>query len=274
MKTHPHRAVDLPASSPSRRAGQRLSAALVAMLAAVMLNTTAAAAGLTLKPDGAENVGLPVGVAVLIEPRTVFTYPGKESATAYLPAGTNAKFTSAVFSTMEYYDDSVTGSHLGGKYLVLKTKTTADLNAMGNPPPNPFTVTIDVTMTNDEGDTASARLYAKTTWHKAPRPGPTLSVTTQDAPPDVSSSGFADYFFSNAGAGARLTDVSFSTMDYYNATRTGLFGPFLDVTAKTSEELSAMDPPPPNPFTVQVELTMTNNAGQTGTGTVDYVTRY
>ena len=260
MKTHPHRAVDLPASSPSRRAGPHGAAALMAVLAALMLGTTAAVA----QTENKITTNVPVGTVMTIEPDRFHGYPDVTP--------TNPKFTAVTFSTMEYYDDSVTG--LLGKYIAVKTKTAAELNALDDPPSNPFTVTADATWTDDTGTTESVTIWLKTTWPKTTPPGPTLSVTTVNAPPDVSASGWASYFFSNAGAGARLTDVSFSTMDYYNADRTGLFGPYLDVTAKTSEELNAMDSPPPNPFTVQVTLTMTNNAGQTATGTADYVTSY
>ena len=48
----------------------------------------------------------------------------------------------------------------------------------------------------------------------------------------------------------------------------------LDVRPRPSEELNALDPPPDNPFTVQVTLTMTNDEGETATGTVDYSTEY
>ena len=259
MKTHPQQAVDLPDSPPTRRAGQYVSAALVAVLAAVMLSTTAAVANTKYR-----DVNVPVGIVVSLGPE------GIHSSLGYTP--TNPRFTSVTFATTDYYDDSVTG--LLGKNIVVKTKTAAELNAMANPPSNPFTVKADATWTDDTGKTMDWVISFKTVWPKAPPPVPTLSVTTQHAAPGSMASGWASYFFSNAGAGAKLTDVSFSTMEYYNADRTGLFGTFLDVTAKSSEELSAMDPPPPNPFTVQVTLTMTNNAGQTVTGTVDYITNY
>ena len=255
MTTHRHRAVDLPASPPSRRAAQYRFAVLVAVLAALMLSTTAAVA---------KTVNIPIDTIVTIDPNRYHNYPGHETH--------NPKFTSVTFSTTDYYVDSETG--LLGKYIAVKTKTAAELNAMANPPSNPFTVTATATLTNDQGTTRTYYFEFKTAWAKNPPPVPTLSVTSQSAPPDVSASGWASYYFSNAGAGARLTDVSFSTMDYYNASRTGLFGGFLDVTAKTSEELNAMDPAPPNPFTVEVTLTMTNNAGETATGTVVYTTSY
>ena len=262
MKTHPHRAVDLPASPPSRRAGQCRFAVLAGVLAALMLSTTTAVAAPTFSPPKTEQ-GTPPGIIKTLMPGDYFDN-----------AGTNARFTSVTFSTTEYYDAQITGLNSRG-FIHVKVKTNAELNALASPPSNPFTVTAAVTMTNDESETASGTISLDTTWAKKVAPaGPTLSVTTVNSPPDVSASGYASYFFSNAGAGARLTDVSFSTMDYYNADRTGLFGPYLDVTPKTSEELNAMDSPPPNPFTVDVTLTMTNNAGQTGTGTVRYTTSY
>ena len=105
--------------------------------------------------------------------------------------------------------------------------------------------------------------------------GPTLSTTTTNVPAGVTASAWPSYFFDNAGTNLRFTGLSFSTMDYYNADITGLSGEnFMQVTAKTSAELNAMSLPPPNPFTVQVTITVTNNEGQTATGTVDYVTNY
>ena len=265
MKTHPHRAADLPASPPSHRAGQCRLAGPMAMLAALMLSTTTAVAAPT--PNlawAATPTDVKPGVWINLLPHYVFNN-----------AGTNSRWSAATFSNPEYYDDS-SGIQSNPKALFIRLKTAADLNALNPLPPATITSTVTVTMTNDENQTATTTVNLQSQhWGRIePPPGPTLSVTSQGAPPDVSATGYASYFFSNAGAGARLTAVSFSTMDYYNATRTGLFGPYLDVTAKTSEELSAMDSPPPNPFTVQVELTMTNDAGQTATGTVDYVTRY
>ena len=265
MKTHPHRAVDLPASPPSRRAGKCRFAVLAGVLAALMLSTTTAVAAPT--PNlawAAKPSNVPLGTFVTFLPHYVFNN-----------AGTNSRWSTATFSNPEYFDDS-TGIQSSAKSIWIKLKTTAELNALDPLPPEPMTSTVTVTMTNDEGQTATTTVNLQTLyWGRIEPPsGPTLSVTSQDAPPDVSASGYASYFFSNAGAGARLTDVSFSTMEYYNADRTGLSGAYLFVTAKTSEELNAMDSPPPNPFTVQVTLTMTNNASQTATGTVDYVTSY
>jgi len=216
--------------------------------------------------DLIKSVNAPMGTLTRVVPDSI--YDSRNDAL-------NARFTSVTFSTMDYYDDSSTG--LFGSLVTVKPKTAAELNAMDIPPPNPFTVTAGATWTDDTGTTKDVKITFKTTWPKELPPTPTgvtLSVTTQEAPPGSAASGYADYFFSNAGQGARLTDVSFSTMEYYNADRTGLYGGFLDVTAKTSEELNAMDPPPPNPFTVQVTVTMRNNAGEEATGTIDYVTRY
>ena len=270
MKTNQHRAVELPASPPSRRAGRCRCAALVAALAVLTLSTTAAVATPTFDTAtvSAETRAFP-GIVTTLAPYHLFDNEG-----------TNARFTLVTFSTLAYYDESSTGllgtgnSH--GQFLFVKAKTNAQLNAMDSPPPNnPFTVTANVTMTNDEGETASGTASFITPWTEAePPPGPTLTTTTENLPAGTTASAFADGFFDNAGTNPRFTAASFSTLDYYDADRSGVSGGFLDVTAKTSAELDAMSTPPSNPFTVQVTVTMTNNEGQTATGTVDYVTRW
>lgn len=44
--------------------------------------------------------------------------------------------------------------------------------------------------------------------------------------------------------------------------------------AKTSEELNALETPPPNPFRVTVDVTMTNDEEQEASGTITYQTTY
>ena len=79
--------------------------------------------------------------------------------------GTNAKITHATFSTLDYYDTTST-KILEGRVFV-KVKTVADLNALPSPPPNPFTVTGWLTMTNDEGDMVGITVTYKTTYNRA-----------------------------------------------------------------------------------------------------------
>lgn len=194
-------------------------------------------------------------------------------------AGTNPRFTSVSVSPTEYFDADSTSLDSTGSTAYFQVKTAAQLNALDSPPDNPFTSTVDVTMTNDEGHTASGTISLQTSYARIePVTGPTLSVTTQQAPPGTTTSALAGSFFDNAGTNPYFTEATFSTMEYYNADQTGIssdyFTGMLDVTAKTSAELNAMDPPPDNPFTVQVTLTMTNDEGETATGTVDYTTEY
>ena len=47
--------------------------------------------------------------------------------------------------------------------------TNAELNALDPRPDNPFTFTADVTMTNDEGQTASGTLTFETTYDRITR---------------------------------------------------------------------------------------------------------
>ena len=77
-------------------------------------------------------------------------------------AGTNPRFTEAVFSTMDYYRSGSTGIRDG--VLVVTTKSTAELNALSSPPPEPFRVTVGMTMTNDEGHTATGTFAFRTTY--------------------------------------------------------------------------------------------------------------
>ncbi len=79
-------------------------------------------------------------------------------------AGTNPRFTDAVFSTTEYYD---TGRITALGYLKVKAKVAGKLNALASPPPNPFTVTATVTMANDEGQTATGTLTFETYYRRS-----------------------------------------------------------------------------------------------------------
>ena len=55
--------------------------------------------------------------------------------------------------------------------------------------------------------------------------------------------------------------------------RTGFSAGLLVVTAKTEEELEALLDPP-NPFRVRVRVTVQNDEGATGSGTVLYKTEW
>ena len=114
--------------------------------------------GSSLPPEAAEPefVGqgmwlAPPGALVVILPVDLFSH-----------AGTNPRFTDAKFSTMEYYEPS---SGIGGnRSLLVKAKRTGKLRALPSPPSNPFDVRITVTMTNDEGRTATATMTFETPW--------------------------------------------------------------------------------------------------------------
>ena len=266
MTSKRHRVVELPSSS-SRRAGRCRSAALVAALAVLMLSTAPAVAAPSFNSERAAPRPVP---GTLINAWIKKWFANR---------GTNPRYTDVSPSPTEYFNAASTRISASGQIAYYQVKTAAELNALDSPPPNPLTAQVTLTMTNDEGHTASGTISLQTTWAKAPPPpGPTLKVTTQQAPAGVTASAFASSFFDNAGTNAHFTDATFSTMDYYDADQTGVssayFTGMLDVRAKTSDELNAMSPPPPNPFTVQVTVTMTNDEGETATGTVDYVTDY
>ena len=181
--------------------------------------------------------------------------------TAFHNAGTNPAFTSAAFATAAYYD--VSRIHAGR--LEIQAKTVAQLNALASPPDSPFTVTAEVTMTNDEGATASGTLTFQTTYARA-------SAAVHSAPPGVLVTISAADVFDNAGTNPRFTSVVYSTTDYYavRRIRTGR----LLVQARTAAQLNALPSPPDSPFTVTAEVTMTNDEGQTATGTLTFKTTY
>ena len=191
-------------------------------------------------------------------------------------AGTNPRLTHAVFPTMAYYNSEFTV--IGGRKerLFVKAKTVGELNALPSPPPSPFTVTATVTMTNDEGQTAAGTVTFETTYARNPSSPsfkPSDSVT---APVGTLISRTVDDLFDNAGTNPRLTDVVFSTTEYYDSGSTGIGAQQkrLWVKTKTAKQLSALSSPPPSTFTVTATVTMTNDEGQTAAGTVTFETTY
>ena len=81
-------------------------------------------------------------------------------------AGTNPIFTSATFSTEEYFSETKIGPGEAANRLWVTVKTSAELNALETPPPSPFFFTADVNMTNDEGATATGTISYKTEYHR------------------------------------------------------------------------------------------------------------
>ena len=77
-------------------------------------------------------------------------------------------------------------------------------------------------------------------------------------------------------AAALPNEAVFSNPEYLVAadTRISPGKDFVFVTVKSNAELNAMASPPDNPFTFTAEVTMTNDAGQTATGTITYRTHY
>ena len=194
-------------------------------------------------------------------------------------AGTNAKFTDVSVSTMEYYDDVKINS---AGAIQVTIKSDEELNALSSPPPpNPIRVSADVAMTNDEGHRVTGTVTFETEYDRVepPQPSepeaatPTFSVTeTRNAPPGVQVYASATEAFDNAGTNPRITGADFSATKYYGIH--GVLGGILAVQAKTSEQLNALSSPPPSPFTVDVTVTMTNDEGQTASGTITFSTAY
>ena len=77
-------------------------------------------------------------------------------------AGSGAEFTDAHFQTMQYYDAARTG--LVDGFLEVTAKSAAQLRALPYPPPNPFRVTVTLTMTNSAGQTGQGTVTYTTHW--------------------------------------------------------------------------------------------------------------
>ena len=261
---------------------------LATALALTMLGIAPASADLLCSPDETHSEGdnqfAPPGALVSVSTLSIFKSDGEDPS----DLGTNPNLTSVTWSTTEHIDTSQRSGIVHGVMdrIYLQIKSTDELNRLAYPPPNPFFTTATVSMENDEGETATGCDYIfKTRYARNPvafvptvsdtEPGgPTLKTTTANAPAGLTVSAFASYFFENAGSGARLTDAQFQTLQYYDAARTGISDGILDITVKSAADLAALPYPPPNPFRVTVTLTMTNNAGQTGQGTVTYTTHW
>ena len=189
-------------------------------------------------------------------------------------AGTNAKFTNVDFYSTYYYSEA--GFSDAGQVWV-KVKTDAELNALDVVPPNPFTTSASVTITNDEDQTATGTVSFKTTYAKpdSPSGGPTPKQKgVLNLRPGYSYIYSPHLLFDNVGTNARITGAAFTTLDYYDKNDTGVWGGEVYVFAKTAAQLNAMASPPPSTFTVDVMVTMTNAAGQTATNTLTFQTTY
>ena len=159
----------------------------------------------------------------------------------------------------------------------MQVKSAADLNALSVPPDSPFTVTADVTMTNDERETAAGTVTFETEYERETPAAPEQSRHGREtdplpAPPGMTVRFKAADVFNNAGSGAEFISASFSTTAYYTQSRIE-YGLLL-VQAKTAAELSALPSPPESPFTVTVDVTMRNAQRVEATATLYLVTGY
>ncbi|MDE0408213.1 MAG: hypothetical protein OXN81_10165 [Alphaproteobacteria bacterium] len=224
-------------------------------------------------PAAASTVAVPTIVdgRVVIAPTGVRISVDAESS--FDNAGTNPRIIDAEFATTDYY--SFYDVRAGRVFL--SAKTSAELNAMASPPDNPFTVDVTLTMTNDEEQEASGTITFKTTYARTvpvapPAPSFTDDPRVMNAPAAALVSTGAEGYFDNAGTKPRIIDAVFSTTDYYSVHRVSNGQVFVQV--KTAEELNALETPPPSPFTVDVTVTMTNDEGQTASGTIVFRTDY
>ena len=259
-----------------RRCKGGLPAALAAL--ALMLGAAAPAAHGSTAPapsfkESNSPANAPPGILISIQADWFFDN-----------AGTNPKITEAVFSTTEYYDTHAIGAN---DFLFVQTKTSAELSALSPQPPNPFEVTVDLTMENDEGQTASGTLTLQTTYERTsstPSPPddsgtPTLSQTEDiNAPPGETLTITVEDLFDNAGTKPVFDGVGWHNTAYLGID-TGLpvSGPAdeLTVIVLTNAELNALaSPPEDNPFKFKADVTMSNDEGETASGTITFSTTW
>lgn len=235
------------------RCGRLLPAALAA---ALLLGAAPAAAEPVFVPQ--ETIAASPGLLILIRAGDVFD-----------DAGTNPVIASASAANTDRYDLFSVAEGI----FHLRAKSSAELRAMEPLPPNPFVTDVTVTMTNGEGESGQGVLTYRTAYAGlTPIPPPPPSYPNVTVKPGATVTIKADWF-DNAGTNPRITFV-FYEADYYASVSTDANGKTLSVQVKTSEQLRALTPPPPNPFAVEFSLTMENDEGHTATGTVTFETWY
>ena len=184
--------------------------------------------------------------------------------------GTNPVFTAVTFSTTEFYDTA----EIRTGYVSLRAKSAADLRALPEPPSNPFEVEAAATMTNDEGQTATATFTYRTGYDtREPETVPVFIPQDKiDAPVGIYVQKYPARMFHNAGTNPRLTEANFSTTEYYDDHL--IVDGHLRVRAKSDGDLNALSSPPSSPFEVTVDVKMTNDEGEAASGTLTFATTY
>ncbi|MDE0406741.1 MAG: hypothetical protein OXN81_02685 [Alphaproteobacteria bacterium] len=95
--------------------------------------------------------------------------------------------------------------------------------------------------------------------------------------PGVGTSFNVREVFENPGERPRFNDVTFSDMTYLDSLSSGFPGEearSFYVTVLTNDELNALEPRPDNPFTFTANVTMTNDDGETVSGTATFEVTY
>lgn len=235
-----------------------------ALAAALLLGTTAAAQPTFSQTDP---ISAPPGTLVEVSADDVFDN-----------AGTNPRFTGSASFSKEEVLESDSGIRDG--LLRVQVKSAEDLNSLRVRPPEVFAVTAEVTMTNDEGETATGTITFETEYEweggegpmGAPQQATMLLTASIEAPPGIPLLFKAEDLFANTGDSPIITNAVFSTTAYYS--QSTLENHVLLVQAKTDEELNALPSPPDSPFTVTVEVEMRGRPYVEGTGTFTFETTY
>ncbi len=194
--------------------------------------------------------------------------------------GTDPQFTAVIFSTGEYYDKAEV---VGGRVYV-QAKSAEDLRALPNQPRSPFEVTATATMTNDEGQTATADLVYRTRYDfidsevvkSTPKPKQMADI---DAAPGTTVTINLEDAFDHVGTEAEFDAIQVkphSAAQYYESvgwTVTGRSGNVIrvdwssiEVKVKSADDLRALGHS--GTLTARIVMGMSNAEGRAATNEV------
>ena len=163
--------------------------------------------------------------------------------------------------------------------LFVKAMSADALNALPSPPSNPIHTPVTVSITNDEEQTFTRSVTLQTRYRRIASygtgPGQPTAIertTAFLAPPGGEVGIYPRDVFDNAGTNPVITELSFSTTDYYK--KSGIYHGTIHLKVKTNDQLNALPSPPRSPFEVEATMTMTNDEKQTATATLTIITYY
>ena len=213
-------------------------------------------------------------------------------ADAFDDVGTNSAITSMTVDESDRGFLADIGADPDSGLGYVKTRTSAALNALSFPPPNPFAVTILVKMANDKGHTAENRILLDTRYDKDSQTieskyeltacvsdtqlpagqGPqqkNLNSGQWKIPPGAQTRVTPDQVWTDTGTNPRITCLSILSLEHrlLDLSKTGISGGIFYVKIKTAAELAALGETSGS-TTLSVVLRMINDEGEEASNAV------